>query len=139
MIYKTSFWNSSMRKPFSIKWIHLIERRCFDQKYKFSIKNDIVCAWRNFQKSSCGIFTYDKWNSKPQISAIFHFDRVSDGRMAHLLGFKELGIGPNSNLGNSLVNYPRHSRSFLFKVHLFLKTAPKVALILYASNFVESK
>ena len=32
--------------------------------------------------------TYDKWNFKPQISSIFHFDRASDGRMAHLLGVK---------------------------------------------------
>ena len=44
-----------MRQPFSIKWIHLIERRSFDQKYKFSNKNDMVSAWRNFQKKSCGI------------------------------------------------------------------------------------
>ena len=29
---------------------------------------------------------YDKWNFKPQISSIFHFDWVSDGRMAHVLG-----------------------------------------------------
>ena len=38
----------------------LIERRSFDQKYKFSNKNDMVCAWRNFQKNSCGISAYDK-------------------------------------------------------------------------------
>jgi hypothetical protein len=43
------FWDSSKRKPLSIKWIYLIERRSFDQKYKFSNKNDMVCAWRNFQ------------------------------------------------------------------------------------------
>ena len=43
------FWNSFMRKPFSIKWIYLIEKRSFDQKYKFSNKNDMVCAWRNFK------------------------------------------------------------------------------------------
>jgi hypothetical protein len=30
--------------------------------------------------------TYDKWNLKPQISSIFHFDRVSDGQMARILG-----------------------------------------------------
>ena len=30
--------------------------------------------------------TYVKWNFKPQISSIFHFDRVSDSRMAHVLG-----------------------------------------------------
>ena len=38
-----------MRKPFSIKWIYLMEKRSFDQKYKFSNKNDMVCAWRNFK------------------------------------------------------------------------------------------
>ena len=43
-------------------------------------------AWRNFQKHSCGISTYDNRNFKPQISSIFHFDWVGDGRMAHVLG-----------------------------------------------------
>ena len=38
------FQNSSMCKPFSIKWIYLIERRSFDQNYKFSNKNDMVCT-----------------------------------------------------------------------------------------------
>ena len=79
-------WNSTMRLPFSIKWIYLIERRNFDQKCKFSNKNDMVRAWRNFQKHSCGICTYDNWNFKPQISPMFHFDRASDGWMAHVLG-----------------------------------------------------
>ena len=41
-----------------------------------------------FPKKSCGISTYDEWNFKPQISSIFHFDRVSDGRMRHVLGVK---------------------------------------------------
>jgi hypothetical protein len=44
-----------MHKPFSIKWIYLIERRSFDQMYKFSNKNDMVCAWRKSRKNSCGI------------------------------------------------------------------------------------
>ena len=38
-----------MRQPFSIKLIYLIEKRSFDQKYKFSNKNDMVSAWRNFK------------------------------------------------------------------------------------------
>ena len=29
---------------------------------------------------------YDKRNFKPQISSIFHFDRVSDSQMARILG-----------------------------------------------------
>ena len=82
------FWNSSMCKPFSIKWIYLIERRSFDQKNKFSKKMTWCAHGVNFQKSSCGISTYDKWNFKPQISSIFHFDWVSDGQMAHVLGVK---------------------------------------------------
>ena len=28
---------------------YLLERRSFGQKYKFSIKNDMVNAWRNFK------------------------------------------------------------------------------------------
>ena len=48
----------------------------------------IVSAWRNFQKTSCGMPTYDKWNFVPQILSIFHFDQVSDVRMAHVLGVK---------------------------------------------------
>ena len=85
-----------MRKPFPIKWIYLIERRSFDQKYKFSNKNDMVCAWKNFQKGSCGISTYDKWNFKQQISSIFHFDRISDGRRAHVLIVNQIVIIENA-------------------------------------------
>ena len=81
-----------MRLPFSIKWIYLIERGNFDHKYKFSNKNYIVSTWRNFQKKSCGIFTYDNWNFKPQISSIFQFDRASDGGMAHVLGVNKLNF-----------------------------------------------
>jgi hypothetical protein len=29
---------------------------------------------------------------KPQISSIFHFDRVSDGQMAHVLGVNTLNV-----------------------------------------------
>ena len=34
--------------------------------------------------------TYGKCNFKPQISSIFHFDRESDGQMAHVLGVKSI-------------------------------------------------
>ena len=61
----------------------------FDQKYKLSNKNDMLCPWRNFQKHSCGISIYDKWNFKPQISSIFHFDRISDNCMVYVLGVKQ--------------------------------------------------
>ena len=36
-------------KLLHIKWIYLIERRNFYQMYKFSNKNDMVSAWRNFK------------------------------------------------------------------------------------------
>ena len=49
VVEKKYLWNFSMGLPFSIKWIYLIERRNFDQKYKFSNKNDMVSAWRNFK------------------------------------------------------------------------------------------
>ena len=40
------------------------------------------------------LVAYDEWNFKPQILSIFHFDRVSDGRMAHILGVKPFLSGP---------------------------------------------
>ena len=42
------------------------------------------------KKKIGGISTFDKWNFKPQISFIFHFDGVSDGRMAHVLGVNHI-------------------------------------------------
>ena len=44
----------------------------------------MVCTWRNFQKKNLVAYLL-----KPQISSIFHFDRVSDSRMAHVLGVIE--------------------------------------------------
>ena len=45
----------------------------------------MVSAWKNFQKKFSGISSYDNWNFKPQISFIFHFERASESRMAHVL------------------------------------------------------
>ena len=59
-----------MHKPFSIKWIYLVERRSFDG-----------VSMEEFPKKNCSISTYDKWNLKTQTSSIFHFDWVSAGRM----------------------------------------------------------
>ena len=72
-----------MRSPFSIKWIYLIERRSFGQKYKFSNKNDMVSAWRNFKI----IF------SRPLFTIIFRpemlkFHPYSNGRICHILHVK---------------------------------------------------
>ena len=47
-----------------------------------------MCMEEFPKKNSYGISTYDNWNFKPQISSIFHFDRVSDGQMAHILSVK---------------------------------------------------
>ena len=55
-----------MRSPFSIKWIYLIERRSFDQKYKFSNKNDMVCTCRNFKNNF----------SRPLYTTIFRQERL---------------------------------------------------------------
>ena len=40
---------------------------------------------RDFKQKNCGVSTYHRWNFKPQISFIFHFDHVSDGWMAPVL------------------------------------------------------
>ena len=50
---------------------------------KFSNKNDLLCAWRDFNKDFCDTYRYHKL--KPQISPLFHFDRVNDGRISHIL------------------------------------------------------
>ena len=51
----------------------------------------MVCAWRNFQKILVAyLHMISETLIKPQISSIFHFDRASDGRMAHVLGVKKL-------------------------------------------------
>ena len=34
-----------------VKYYYLIKKRSFDQKYKFSNKNEMVGAWRIFQKN----------------------------------------------------------------------------------------
>ena len=58
------------------------------QSYKFSNKNDHFCAWRDFNKTFCGISTYQKWMFKQQISSIFNFDRAHQSWISGLLGVK---------------------------------------------------
>ena len=65
-----------MRLTFSIKWIYLIERRNFDQKYKFSNKNDMVSAWRNFKN----IF------SRPLFTIIFRPQMIKFHPYSNLTG-----------------------------------------------------
>ena len=68
--------------PFSIKWIYLIERRNFDQKYKFSNKNDMVSAWRNFKN----IF------SRPLFTIIFRPDMLKFRPYSILTGDTMVGF-----------------------------------------------
>ena len=42
------FWNPSIRKPFFDHLIYFIKGRICASDYKFSNKNDILCAWRDF-------------------------------------------------------------------------------------------
>ena len=35
-----------------------MEKRSFDQKYKFSVKNDMVCIWTNF-KNIMGAYDFN--------------------------------------------------------------------------------
>ena len=60
------------------------------QSYKFSNKNDLFCAWRDFNKTFCGISTYHKWMFKLQISSIFNFDRAHQRWISGLLGVKKV-------------------------------------------------
>ena len=43
----------------------------------------MASAWRNLKKKKSDECYNHKWNFKPEISAIFHIDGVSDGQMAH--------------------------------------------------------
>ena len=56
------------------------------QSYKFSNKNDHFCAWRDFNKTFCGISAYHKWMFKLQISSIFNFDQAHQSLISGVLG-----------------------------------------------------
>ena len=60
----------------SINQSTIIERRIFAD-YKFSNKNDIPCAWRDFQKNiiwcTYDALIYECWSQK---LTIFHFEQV---------------------------------------------------------------
>ena len=58
------------------------------QSYKISNKNDLFCAWRDFNKTFCGVSPYHKWMFKLQISSIFYFDRAHQSWISGLLGVK---------------------------------------------------
>ena len=65
-------------KPFLENLFYFIERGIFASNCKFSNKNDLVCAWRDFKKDPCGVYVYDKGNFKPKNSSIFHFEYVNE-------------------------------------------------------------
>ena len=81
-----------MCKAFMEILFYFIVRRIFALNSKFRNKNDLLCARRDFNEKNCGVSTYYKGMFKPQISSIFHFDWVSDGWMAHMLGVKIIAI-----------------------------------------------
>ena len=56
---KNSFEIPPCAKLFSDTLISFIKGMIFAQNYKFSKKNYLLCAWRNFKKN-------DKWNFKPK-------------------------------------------------------------------------
>ena len=72
------FWQSQNGpKPFSDLPIHFIKGTFFALNYKFSNKNDFVCVHGGISNKKL-VYTYvnGKWNSKPKISSIFHFEYV---------------------------------------------------------------
>ena len=71
--------------------MHLLHRKA--QSYKFSNKNDLFCAWRDFSKTFCGISTYHKWIFKLQISSIFNFEYVNEVWINGVLDVKVKFVG----------------------------------------------
>ena len=86
------FWNSFMLKAFFGKSFLLHRKGDFCIKCKFSNKNQILCAWSDFNKTFCGISTYHKWMFEQQISSIFNFDWAHQSWISVVLGVKYLLI-----------------------------------------------
>ena len=82
----------SGKTPFWENLFYFIERGIFASNCKFSNKNDLLCAWRDFNKTFCGISTYHKWMFKLQISSIFNFDQAHQSWISGLLGVKRLWL-----------------------------------------------
>ena len=60
------------------------------QSYKVINKNDLFWAWKDFNKTFCGISTYHKWMFKQQISSIFNFRYVKEVWISGVLGVKNI-------------------------------------------------
>ena len=56
--------------------IYFIKGRICASNYKFRNKNDLLCAWKDF--NIFFVMHKNKSNFKPQISPIFHFDSVTN-------------------------------------------------------------
>ena len=72
------------------------------QSYKFSNKNGLFWARRDFNKTFCATSKYHKWMFKLQISSILNFDRAHQSWISGLLGVK---ISFKTQL-NSWMNMP---------------------------------
>ena len=70
--------------------IFLLHRKVdFCQNCKFSNKYYHFCAQRNFKQKNCDACSYNKWNLKPQISPIFHFEYVNPVWISGVVGVKK--------------------------------------------------
>ena len=60
---------------------HFFKLDKYAQNCKFCNKNDLLCAWWDFNKKfACKyVHTYNKLNFKPQISPRFYFEQVNEG------------------------------------------------------------
>jgi hypothetical protein len=61
-------------KPFSDLLIYLIKGGFLPQITKFSNKNVHVCAWRDFNSTSCVLSRYPKRPVRTEKSSIFNFE-----------------------------------------------------------------
>ena len=58
----------------------------FTQKGKFSNKNYLFWAWREFHSTSCLLYTYPKGPARTEKSSIFNFEHVKEVWISVLLG-----------------------------------------------------
>ena len=78
---------NTFERPFSENLFYFIERWIFAKTANSVIKMTSF-AHGGISKKNCDACTYDKWNSKPQISTIFHFEYVNEAWISVVLGVK---------------------------------------------------
>ena len=86
---KEIFWNSSIRNAFLGKFVLFIKRGIYASNCKFSNKNDLLYAWRDFHKTFCVTSSYPKWMFSLQISSIFNFYWTHESWNSGVLGVKD--------------------------------------------------